>query len=518
MSDPHLPADPAAATALRTALTQERARRQELEQELARLRAGLERQNTVIADLHREQAQLREQLAAQQAVLTAVMEQNALLRQQVATLEAENRRLRGEVPPPRHQATPWPSETTKQTQEPTPRKKRAPEHNKGPKRLASTTPDVIHAVDACPQCGTVLTGGWVQRRVQVIELPPPVTAMVTDHVLLARRCPGCRKTVVPPAPGAAAGRIGRCRFGPRLVSAIAIMHTIERLPGRQIQARLEREYGLHLSHGGIVGLTQLAARRATPYYEGLKEAVRGSPVVHGDETGWRQDGVPGYIWTFSTPTVCYFHYDAHRSKDLIDQVVGEDFAGTMVSDCYAAYDHLLGPKQRCWSHLWRNIEEIELAHPDDERLAAWIAGIHRIYTAATGPRPSAEVGDTADAIRAREQRARRYELQVLALCPEDMAADRPEATLAKRLRHYSQELFTFVRDPLVPATNNSAERSLRPLVIARKISGGTRSETGSTTRMVLASMFATARLQGQQPAAVCQQILLGSAPPPAPTI
>jgi len=72
-----------------------------------------------------------------------------------------------------------------------------------------------------------------------------------------------------------------------------------------------------------------------------------------------------------------------------------------------------------------------------------------------------------------------------------------------------------VRDPRVDATNNAAERSLRPLVIARKVSGGTRSAVGSTTRMTLYSLCATAKLQGKDPKAIYQDLLL--APPGAPS-
>jgi transposase len=131
-----------------------------------------------------------------------------------------------------------------------------------------------------------------------------------------------------------------------------------------------------------------------------------------------------------------------------------------------------------------------------------------IYQAAMQPRSAEEMGATPQAERARARGAALYEQQVLLLCPEEMPPDRPEATLAERCRRYVTELFTFVRDPAVSPTNNAAERSLRPLVIARKISGGTRSATGSVTRMTLASVMATARLQGLDPAAICQQLLL----------
>lgn len=80
--------------------------------------------------------------------------------------------------------------------------------------------------------------------------------------------------------------------------------------------------------------------------------------------------------------------------------------------------------------------------------------------------------------------------------------------MAATLRRSVDDLFTFVRDPAVPPTNNLAERSLRPLAIARKISGGTHSPAGSEQRMVLISVLATAQLQGEDPSALLQRLLL----------
>ena len=78
----------------------------------------------------------------------------------------------------------------------------------------------------------------------------------------------------------------------------------------------------------------------------IAERVRGSPVVHADETGWREDGHNGYVWTFSTPDLRYF-LRRGRSKAVVDEALGNEFAGVLVSDCYAAYHHYDGPKQRC---------------------------------------------------------------------------------------------------------------------------------------------------------------------------
>ena len=61
--------------------------------------------------------------------------------------------------------------------------------------------------------------------------------------------------------------------------------------------------------------------------------------------------------------------------------------------------------------------------------------------------------------------------------------------------------------PEAPPDNNAAERSLRPLVISRKISVGTRSNQGTDAKMTLSCLFGTWRAQGQNPLTACRQLL-----------
>jgi transposase len=504
--DERLPLGSLDAPTLRMLLEQERTKREELTQEVARLRAGLARQNERIVALEGENAQLRQTVALQQQMIRGLQDQNARLRQQVAQLQAENARLAGTVREPKRPPGNWPSERTQQERAARPRTKRAPEHNRGRQRLEPDR-EIQYAEDTCSRCGHALNGGWEHRRIQVIEAPPPAPVVVTDHVLIRRQCPACGTRVLPALPAAAAGRIGQSHLGPRLLAQIATMAIVERLPIRQIQQRLLATYRFALSLGGITGTLEQVARRSAGTYAHLEADIRGSPVVHADETGWRQDGIPGYVWTLSTPRSCLFHRDASRAGSVIDDLLTDAFGGILVIDFYAAYDHLPGRKQRCWAHLWRDIDALETEYPADQDLAAWVAGVRAIYDLATGERPAAEQGTTPAAARAREVRARGYEQQLAALCPATMPANQLHATLAKRIRRYLQELFTFVAVPGVPPTNNAAERSLRPLVIARKVSGGTRSTAGSTCRMRLASIGATARLRGLDPTEVFLRIL-----------
>ena len=130
---------------------------------------------------------------------------------------------------------------------------------------------------------------------------------------------------------------------------------------------------LRLSVGAIVSAIHRTAQRAQPVVARIVDRIRASPVVHADETGWRQDGNNGYVWTFSTPTQRYF-LRRGRGKAVVDEALGEGFAGVLVSDFYAAYHHYDGPKQRCWAHLLPDIHDLRALYPDDAPLARWADG------------------------------------------------------------------------------------------------------------------------------------------------
>ena len=186
---------------------------------------------------------------------------------------------------------------------------------------------------------------------------------------------------------------------------------------------------------------------------------------------------------------------------MVDEVLDDSFGGVLVSDFYAAYHHYPGLKQRCWVHLLRDIHDLKTLYPQDHNLAQWAASVHRIYLAAkTFVHPQARQSQRAQ---------RRLERRLLAQCRpflEDPAA--VQGKLCRRIEQHINELFVFVAQPAVPADNNAAERSLRPLVVARKISGGTRSEQGAHSKMTLASLFGAWRAQALDPLSACRQLLI----------
>lgn len=441
---------------------------------------------------------LGQQLARQQAEVATLRATIRQLTQQMGELAQAAAAPASDEEPPAGSTTPRGMPGLKPASPAAPRspgpRQRRP-HGFARQRMAPTA-HRVHAVERCPDCDVPLAGGTVVHTREVIEVPAtPVT--VTRHVYLARRCPCCRRTHRPPV-DLTGEAVGRQRFGVRLVSLIATLREVGRLPVRVIQEVLAAVHGLDLSVGGIVGALRQVADRAGPLVADILARIRGSPVVHADESGWREAGVNGYIWTFSTPTERYFRRGS-RQKAMVDAVLGADFGGTLVADFYAAYDHYPGLKQRCWAHLLRDIDELGRAHPKDAGLAGWAAAVRAVWQRAHGACP-------LPAHRERQQRA--YERELLALCTPSLTDERaPQAGLCRRIEKYLSELFVFVADPRVPPTNNAAERSLRPTVTARKISGGTRAPAGTQTKMALATVFGTWHARGLNPFAECLRLL-----------
>ena len=385
--------------------------------------------------------------------------------------------------------------------QPQPRKQRR--HGFARPRMTPTH-RVEHVVENCPDCGTHLTGGWVQRTREVIELPV-VPVQVTEHVCIARTCPACRRRCIPPAQldGVA---LGRQRLGVNVLSRIATLREEGRLPIRSIQWYLCTVHQLRLSVGAIVSAIHQTAQQAQPAVAAILDRIRASPVVHADETGWRQNGNNGYVWTFSTPTERYF-LRRGRGKAVVDEALGESFSGVLVSDCYAAYHHYDGPKQRCWAHLLRDIHDLVALYPKDTALAQWAAAVHQLYVEARsmsrpGLSPILRHNDGAPLNWPGSGSCWSSSCQPFLADPLAL-----QGRLCRRIERHIKELFVFVAEPDVPSDNNPAERSLRHVVISRKISGGTRSERGTESKMTLASIFGTWRARGLNPLAACRQLL-----------
>jgi cell division protein FtsB len=428
------------------------------------------------------------------AELKATVERQA---KRIAELEEEVARLRGGRPPVEFCVKPSVPRKAREARKK--RKHSFARHSVDPTRV------IYHAVEQCPKCGRMLRDGHIKWRHQVIELPR-VRVDVTDHLFVERRCGVCKKRWTPNPTEVLAGVVvGKKTTGIGIMGVVCHLKTVCRVPIGQIRKLLQTLYGLKISAGQLTEILHDVAELGESAYDGLLGKVRGSPVVHADETGWREDGVNGYIWSFSTPEVRYYTYRHSRGSVVAKEVLSEGFGGALVTDFYAAYNFYDGVKQRCWVHLARDLKNLVEKNPDLPEIAGWVESVMSLYHRA---KDSVEQKHTS---LERSRLKTSFEREILVLCkPYVGVKTAPQRILAERMTDFIAELFSFVGSPEIPSENNAAERAIRPAVVARKISGGSRSARGSRTSSVLRSLFETWGLQGRNTLDACGEMITSS--------
>ena len=455
----------------------------------------------LVRQLRDENEALREQNAGLRQLVAELGERNAQLREELTAAEERIRELeRARKGPPGFIKPSKPKGEVSKTG----RRPRAKEDNHGRKRAEGATRREEHHLERCPECGCKLRKERVAWRREVIDLPPPQAVEVTEHVVFKGYCPKCAawKYAKSSEPGKV---VGQRRFGTRLMALIGYLSESLRLPYEAIQSYLKTMHEVELSEGAIADLRCGLASKLQAVADGLKRQIRGSAIVHADETGWREDGRNGYVWVFSTPGeqgARYYVYEASRGQRVVERVLGEEFRGVLGSDFYGAYNAYTGRHQRCWVHLLRDLHALKEEHAQDDAVQSWAKELRTLYE-----RAQAFVKGES---HSQEEKEKLY----VTLCSEVerlglryAQAKHPCRALAKRVLRHQDELFQFVLVAGLAADNNLAERSLRPLVVVRKISGGTRSPQGSQTRMTLASIFATLKARGLNPFSACLALI-----------
>jgi transposase-like protein len=341
----------------------------------------------------------------------------------------------------------------------------------------------------CPDCRTPLVRRRKHRRVVEDLVPGAVEA--TCYHTHGGYCPRCRRQIESRAPEQPpAANIARVQLGLNALATGAILRVRHRLAFRQIAQLLKDMPGLSISAGGLVKQLKRLARWLDGKYRELIRQMRASPHVHVDETGWRIDGRNFWLWAFTDPTFTLYHIDESRGGKVPLEILGKAFDGTVIADFYSAYNQLNGPKQRCLVHLIREVKEVakqdaEFADcPLSRRLLNWCKDALRLKK---------RWQELADAQY--EMKASRLEDRLDCLMRSEPT--HPEAKrLVKRLCRHRPELTRFLWDKDLDGTNNAAERALRPAVVMRKITGGSRSDAGAQAWATLASLVRSTDQRG----------------------
>ena len=333
----------------------------------------------------------------------------------------------------------------------------------------------LPALDVCPCCGGALMdfpGGDEDVR-DLIDCHLQ-SAFRRRVRVPARYCPHCRKPVRPRVSGV----LPKTRLTNKVLARAASEHYLDGVPMGTVARRLG------VPKGTILNEMHRLATLTQPAVDRLRDLLRDAAVKHADETPWRTDGNNGYAWVFVAGRVRLFVCEQTRAMSVPAAVLA-DCGGKLVTDRYAGYNCFTGDRSYCFEHLKRDTLTIVMENPKStecatfaDALVPWLRAAMSLRTACAGDKVSYFV--RAAFIRRR--------IEAIIHTP----ARHPSVQGIQNIfRENTARLWHWTEDPRVPAENNAAERAVRPLAIARKVSHGSQSVKGRETRSVLMSILHT---------------------------
>lgn len=344
--------------------------------------------------------------------------------------------------------------------------------------------EIVVPLEHCPQCGQAVQ--QVRRLVQYIEELPEVRPRVIKLITHEADCAQCQQLVRSTHPlqvSLAQGAAG-VQLGPAALGLAVELNKKHGLTMRRTCALLQQVFGLSLSPGGLSQALGRLAKKLGPAYENLLARLRDGPYVHSDETSWWVGGPGHWLWVFANRDSTVYRVAPGRGRNIVAENLGLDYAGVLISDCLAVYDDVNARQQKCYSHHLKAISQALEQAP-----SGYLEELRALLKAALALKEAAlEAIDLALRRQALEQKAQ----DLLSLPRRGL-----EEKVRRRLYKQRDHLFTFLDHPQVDATNNLAERQLRPAVIARKLSCGNKTDRGARTWEILASWAATCTQRGQ---------------------
>jgi transposase len=427
--------------------------------------------------------------------------ENARLRAENAALRAENEQLKKALQEAlarieelerggKRQAAPF----GKDEQQKIPREKHKKRgRKKGHRGANRPVPDhvdeeVVVPLHACPQCG-----GAVENRqpiTQYIEELPEIKPVVTRLTTFIGTCPCCGEVhSTHPLQTSFAIGAAKVMLGPQSLANIVDLKTLG-LSLRKISRVFSDLFHTKITVGGIQHILDRAAGKLEEYYAALQEQIRASRVVYADETSWYVGERGHWLWVFTTPECTLYHVNSSRGGPIAEKILGADYSGVLVTDCHSGYLRFKCAQAKCIAHHLVRLKHCRKLPKtkDPTYLDAWrqlwkdVLSLHK-----------ARDGLSADAFdAARAELERRFDT----LLAQEVTQP-GDQKFRTRMKNLGSHRLTCLYYEYVEATNNRAERAIRPAVIQRKISCGNRTAHGAHTWEVLTSLAVTAYQQGR---------------------
>ena len=331
----------------------------------------------------------------------------------------------------------------------------------------------IHIDNICPDCGSILEDKGTKTRT-VIDCQPVKMKKIVYH-LERKHCPKCKKLVSARPPGV----LSKCLYSNQLLAYVAVQHYIY---GNTL-GQIEKQTGI--GYSSLVDAMHQLARILKDVPKSLIEDYRNAAVKHADETGWRTDGQNGYSWLFCTSDISIYRFRSSRSASVAKEIFGDKpLPGVLVVDRYNGYNKMPSKIQYCYAHLLRTVKDLEKDFPENAEIKSFVEALAPQLANAISLR-------TLD-ITDKQFKKQAAKIKDAIIEITNRQAKHPAIWKIQDIfREKADRLYHWADDRTIPADNNLAERELRPLVIARKISFGSQSVAGAATRETFMTVLHT---------------------------
>ncbi len=376
--------------------------------------------------------------------------------------------------------------------------RRAPE----PAAVTGTPVEVPVSSEVCPRCGGELEAPTVESA-WVTDLPETPQPQVTEYRVAVCRCRGCGRVVRGAHPEVAPDQYGATahRLGRRLLATAHVLHYGLGIPQRKVPAVLQAVAGVRVTQSALAQDAQRrTAREVGTVYQELRAELQEAPAVHTDDTGWRVGGVMAFLMVFRSRRTTVYQIRARHRNEEVREVIPSGYRGVLITDRGRSYDakELADvPQQKCLSHLLRSAQAVlSTKYGRGRSFAKQLKALLAEALALRRAQRNGEVAHYAKRVCDVEERMDHH-------LRDRVVPDRDNQRLLDEVgRHHDKgNVLRFLHDPQVEPTNNTAERALRPAVIARKVSQCSKTQGGAESFAAFVSLCQTLAQRGIAPVA-----------------
>lgn len=242
-----------------------------------------------------------------------------------------------------------------------------------PKRI-----DKIQAVtlDKCPVCGSrdlSKCKGAIEHIHEDIILPK---TQITKFIKYRYYCKNCKQTVTAKADN----ELSNSYIGPVAKAFAVFLRYVVKVSDRDVANIFDKAFNLDIKASSIAGFRGQLKEHAKDTYHKLLDTLKESGFIHADETGWNINGQNHWLWKFSNKKVPITHIDKSRGQRVVEDILGNDYKGILISDFLSAYNKINAKgKQKCLVHILRDLDKVIRYFHDDREVLRYCKKLKKLF-------------------------------------------------------------------------------------------------------------------------------------------